>query len=242
MLDLSNICNISFPVVGACGIWHAFGEVFSRLFAAICPLAVIALFLSMTPSLSIRERINTARRGTLIAWFVMVGTVLIGPAVLNSIGISQDSFEIAGGLFLLVVGFGMLRSDDPDVDVSDGNDVHAHSVSGKKHKKGVPDIAITPLGVPLIAGPGAVTVLMSHCGNIESTWSSAFGALLAVTCVSILIYWILALTAKGTKWITPIVLKLSFRLSGLFLIAIGVQLIMTGIKVSGIFPSVSVIS
>ena len=225
--------------IGAICCRGEFWGIFSRLFASMCPLAVIALFLSMTPTLTVRERINTAKRGSFIAWIVMVGVVLLGPKVLASIGISQDSFEIAGGLFLLIVGFDMLRSEDPEVDVS-GEE--AQQIGASKHKK-KNDIAITPLGVPLIAGPGAITVLLSSGrGCAEGCWFSIGMTLAAVSCVILLIYWLLAMTAKGTKWLTPMILKLSFRLSGLFLVAIGVQLIMKGIKVSGIFAGANVIS
>lgn len=238
MALINGITNLYIASIGGHGFGHTFWELFSRLFAAMCPLAVIALFISMTPTLTIKERIETAKRGSFIAWIVMLSTVIVGPKVLASIGITQDSFEVAGGIFLSIIGFQMLRSDDPEVEINE-KDVK-HNAHGKtKHK---PDIAITPLGVPLIAGPGVITVLMSHCGQPNGGLLSTLGSIIAVTLFAFVTYWMLALASKGCKWLTPMVLKLSFRLSGLFLVAIGVQLIMKGIKVSGIFASANVIA
>ena len=238
MALINEITNLYLANISGPSFFHTFWELFSRLFAAMCPLAVLALFISMTPTLTIKERIETAKRGTFIAWIVMMITVIVGPKFLASIGITQDSFEIAGGIFLAIIGFQMLRSDDPEVEVND-KDIK-HDVRRKpKHKL---DIAITPLGVPLIAGPGVITVLMSHCGQPNGGIMSIFGAIMAVTFVAFGTYVMLVFVSQGCKWLTPMVLKLSFRLSGLFLVSIGVQLAMKGIKVSGIFSSASVIS
>lgn len=210
---------------------------FSQLFVSICPLAVIALYLSMSSSLSIKERVETAKKGCIVAWGVLITTAIVGPKFLESIGVLMDSFKMAGGLFLLIIGFDMLRSSDPESDVS--SEEAASINSSKKRKKG--DIAITPLGVPLIAGPGSITVVLASRAEANGVFDF-FSCLIAISAVCVAMYWCLAITSKGTKWLTPVILKLSFRLSGLFLVAIGVQFLMDGLKASNFFQKPCVIS
>jgi multiple antibiotic resistance protein len=214
-------------VVGACaGNGHSFFvNCFYQIFAAICPLAVIALYLSMTAGYTIRERLGTAKTACWIAWSVMLLTALGGPKVLEAVGIAMEAFNIAGGLLLVFVGFGMLRAEDPEVAVSQNE---AEEI-GHLPKKARQDIAIAPLAVPIIAGPGSLTIIIANRAASEGTLE-LISCLLAISVVVFLMYVLLVLTSKGAKWLTPTILKLSFRLSGLFLVALGVQFVMNGVK------------
>ena len=201
-----------------------FVNCFWQIFVAICPLAVIALYLSMTVEYTFKERIATAKLACWISWGVMMLTAVLGPAALKAVGIEITAFKIAGGIFLVITGFGILRSDDPEVAVSK-DDIQEIAQLPKKHHK---DIAIAPLAIPLIVGPSVLTIIIGNRAE-ERGAADMFSCIAAITLVAILMYWILYLTSKGAKWLTPIIMKLSFRLSGLFLVAIGVQFVMNGL-------------
>lgn len=194
---------------------------FWQTFVAVCPLAVVALYLSMTVEYSFKERIKAAKLACWVAWGVMVFTAIAGPAVLEAIGIQLPAFRIAGGLLLVVSGFNMLRSEDPHIPAPK-EDIQ----SPKKQRK---DIAIAPLAVPLMAGPSVLTIIISSRAAEHGTMGS-FLRIVALSLVALLMYYILYLTSKGAKWLTPTLMKLSFRLSGLFLVAIGIQMSMDGIR------------
>jgi multiple antibiotic resistance protein len=214
-----------------------FVNCFYQIFVATCPFAVIALYLSMTASYTVKERIATAKMACWIAWAIMVLTALGGPKVLTAVGIAMEAFNIAGGLLLVFVGFGMLRGEDPEIAVSKNE---AEEIS-RLPKKNRPDIAISPLAIPIIAGPGALTIIIANRAASDGKLEF-ISCLLAISLVVFLLYIILVLTSKGAKWLTPTVLKLGFRLSGLFLVALGVQFVMNGLKETGLCTSPYVIA
>ncbi|MDR3317627.1 MAG: MarC family protein [Puniceicoccales bacterium] len=222
--------------IGTCveGRHNLFVTYFYQIFTAICPLAVVALYLSMTPDYTEKERLKTAKNGCLIAWFAMILTVVGGPKALSIIGIAMDAFNIAGGLLLVFMGFNMLRSPDPEIAVSRNEAAEIAQLPKKKRQ----DIAITPFGIPLITGPGVLAIILANRGACQRTTDFIY-CLLAISLVVFLMYLILVVTLQGAKWLTPTVLKLSFRLSGLFLVVIGIQFIMNGIKESGLLSNLT---
>jgi multiple antibiotic resistance protein len=235
-MSFADIVVLSIGTCAECG--HSFFvNCFYQIFAAICPLAVIALYLNMTSSYTIRERLAMTKTACWIAWTIMVLTALGGPQVLAMVGIAMEAFNIAGGLLLIVVGFGMLRAEDPEIAVSQNEAEKVGHLPKKKRQ----DIAIAPLAVPIIAGPGALTIIIANRASSEGTLEF-ISCLLAISLVVFLMYIILVLTSRGAKWLTPTVLKLGFRLSGLFLVALGVQFVMNGLRETGLFSSPYVIA
>lgn len=225
-------------VLGACtGSEHGFFvHCFYQILLAICPFAVVALYLSITPENNFKERVRIAKTASWTAWSVMILTAIGGPTLLSSIGIKLEAFGIAGGLFLVVLGFRMLNSPDPEI-------ASEKEIEGllKAPKRKRIDAAIAPLGIPIIAGPSALTLVVVIEGQAQ-TWGDKFACLGAITAVIFLMYWMLYLTSRGARWLTPTVMKLCYRLSGLFLVAIGVQLAMDGIRATGLLSCAKVIS
>jgi multiple antibiotic resistance protein len=140
-------------------------------------------------------------------------------------------------LLLVVVGFNMLRSPDPEGAVSKEEACEI----GQLPKKQRSDIAITPLGIPLMASPGVLIIILANRAEGQGTMDFVL-SLSAISLLMFLMYIILVLTSKGAKWLTPTVMKLSFRLSGLFLVAIGVQLLMNGLKDSSLLSNPYIIA
>jgi multiple antibiotic resistance protein len=167
----------------------------------------------------------------------MALTALGGPKVLAVVGIAMEAFNIAAGLMLVVVGFGMLRTEDPGGAVSKDK----AEETGRLPKKPRQDMAITPLAIPIIAGPGALTAILANRSESQGVGGLIL-CLVAISSVIFLMHFILVLTSKWTKWLTPAVWKLSFRLSGLFLVAMGVQFIMNGLREMGLFSNPYVIA
>ncbi|MDR2813027.1 MAG: MarC family protein [Puniceicoccales bacterium] len=233
------IASIVVGLVGSCveGGCSFFVNGFYQLFAAVCPLAVIALYLSMTTSYTFKERLGTARTACWIAWSVMLLAALGGPKALAAVGISMEAFNIGGGLLLVFVGFGMLRAEDPEIAMSQNEAEEIGHLSKKTHQ----DVAIAPLAVPIIAGPGSLTIIIANRAANGGTLELV-SCLLAISAVVFLIYVLLVLTSKGAKWLTPTILKLGFRLSGLFLVALGVQFVMNGLRETGLCSSSYVIA
>ncbi|MDR1590621.1 MAG: MarC family protein [Puniceicoccales bacterium] len=229
--------NILFVGICTGGGYSFFVNCFYQIFAAMCPLAVIVLYLSMTTNCTVRERLTTAKMACGIAWSVMVLTALGGPKILAAIGIAMEAFNIAGGLLLVFVGFGMLRAEDPEIVISKNEAEEIGNLPKKKRQ----DIAIAPLAIPIIAGPGSLTIIIANRAASEGA-GEFLSCLLAISLAIFLVYVILVLTSKGAKWLTPTILKLSFRLSGLFLVALGVQFVMNGLREIGLSANQCVVA
>lgn len=191
---------------------------FITIFVVISPLAAIALFVSMTALYTAEERVRTAKISCQVAFWLMAFFALVGQKIFEFFGISIGSFYIAGGVLVFLVGLDMLRAQDTDA--------QPDSNGAQKPKD---DISITPFAVPIIAGPCVITniiALQSKAAN----WVEFSGGVVVLAVVMLLMYALLILSARGARWLTPTVLRLSYRLSGLILAALAVEMFISGIK------------
>lgn len=194
---------------------------FKKIFVASGPLAAIVLYINMTPHYTEKEKMMTARIGCLVGWIVLMFFSITGEWVFKALGIGVNSFSIASGLLFIVVGFGMLRGQDPTEKVAEG--VKDKALRGK------PDIAIAPLGVPIIAGPLVVAISVEERTRATGIMQ-IIGCVLAVTCVMLCIYGFFKIATIGARWLNPTILKLGYKLSSLFMVALGVQLLINGVS------------
>lgn len=205
-----------------------FLQYFTKLFVVISPLAIIALFVSMTAPFTPKERIKTAKVGTAVAYGTMLFFALTGKAMFEFLGITMGAFYIAGGIIIFLIGLSMLRTEEAEETITE-EEIQA----GTSTKQNKVDISITPFGIPIICGPGCITAVVTLQSQANGVGQYLIG-LLAVTSVAGLLYCLLFLSAKGAGWLTPTILKLSYRLSGLILAALAVQMIVTGMRHSDI--------
>ena len=193
---------------------------FGSLFAIVDPFAAIPPFLAMTARDAPAQRRRMARTACVTAAGVMATFALLGPAIFRLFGITLAAFQVAGGLVLLLSALDMLRAQksalkETPEEVAEG--------------MGKDDIAITPLAVPLLAGPGAITTSIVLAGRAANLAQKAiFFALIAL--VAVLSYWTLTLAAESAKKLSPTLLNIMTRLMGLLLAAIGVQFILSALK------------
>ncbi|MDR0444930.1 MAG: MarC family protein [Puniceicoccales bacterium] len=202
-----------------------FTKDFIELICTINPLAIVILYLSMTPDTKEQIRLHMARKACWIAGGMLCFFSLTGEWFFQALHIGSYTFRIAGGIIIFFVGLKMLHN--PDSGEEDGDEAAS---------SGLYDISIIPLAIPMIAHPTAVTMLIqrhaAHYGLLRH-----FISTLAVLTATFTIYLLLLLACKGVRWLNPIVLKLSYRLSGLFLIAMAIQFFMVGMKESGLLHS-----
>jgi multiple antibiotic resistance protein len=128
---------------------------------------------------------------------------------------------VAGSIVLLMMSVDMLMAKRSPV-----RETHEETEAGAEKT----DIAIAPLGVPLLAGPGAISTVIlmrSQAGGDGWKIAALCGCVLSV---SVAAYLILRMAAHGAKWLNPIVIKISTRIMGLLLMAMAVQFLANGIK------------
>jgi multiple antibiotic resistance protein len=193
---------------------------FGSLFAIVDPFAAIPAFLAMTARDTPEQRARIARTACFVCWLVMTTFSALGPAIFRMFGITLPAFQIAGGLVLLLSSLDMLRAKRSSLKES------AEELEEGMNKD---DIAITPLAIPMLSGPGAITTAIVLGGRAPGFGHKAvFFATIPV--VAFLTYLILIVSARGARQISPTILNIITRLMGLLLAAIGVQFILSALK------------
>ena len=192
----------------------------SSLFVIVDPLAVIPAFIAMTPDDSPAERTHTAK----IACYVVAGVLLTfgfaGQWIFKFLGITMPAFQIAASIVLLLVALDMLRAQRSRV-----QETREETAAGTEKT----DIAVTPLAIPMLSGPGAISTVVLLQAEAKTVWHSVVvaGCVLLVALAS---YWILRMAAHGAKRLNPIALRIGTRIMGLLLAAIAVQFMLNAIK------------
>jgi MarC family membrane protein len=193
---------------------------FSSLFVIVDPLATVPAFLAMTARDSISQRLRMARTACLVAVGILMGFALIGQWLFTILGITLPAIQVAGALVLLLVALDMLRAQRSPV-----QETAAETAEGATKD----DIAITPLAVPMLAGPAAISTVILLDAQAVS-WSQRGVLLGCVALVGLASYITLAVGASGAKWMSPIAEKIITRLMGLLLAALAVQFLFNGLK------------
>ncbi len=184
------------------------------------PLAVVPAFLAMTPNDTAEQRIRTARLACWVAAGVLLVFSLAGQIIFRFMGITMPAFQIAASILLLIVALDMVRAQRSRV-----QETHEETKAGTEKT----DIAVTPLAIPMLAGPGAIstTVLLQNEARDIPQHIALYGCILAVSFVS---YLVLRLAARGTRWLNPIMMSIAIRIMGLLLAAVAIQFMLNAIK------------
>jgi multiple antibiotic resistance protein len=193
---------------------------FGSMFVIIDPLASVPAFLAMTPRDTPEQRIRMARLASLVMAAVLLLFAVAGKIIFKFFGITMPAFQIAASIVLLVVALDMLRAQRSRVQET-SEETHAGAEKA--------DIAITPLAIPMLAGPGAIStaiVLQAQAVGVAQH-AALYGCIVAVSAAS---YVILHVSAHGAQWLNPLVMKIITRIMGLLLAAVAVQFMINGLK------------
>lgn len=191
---------------------------FTSFFTLINPLGVMPIFMTMTAELQPHQRAKTARKASVVSLIIIFVFALSGQLLFDFFGISADSFRIVGGIIFFIMGMDMLQARLGKVKIKE---------SEVKHY--VNDISITPLAIPMICGPGALTnaiVLMEDAADIR------FKLILLVTVLVVigLTYIILLSANKIIRVLGETGNNVLMRLMGLIVMVIAVEFFFSGLE------------
>jgi multiple antibiotic resistance protein len=193
---------------------------FSSLFVIIDPIATVPAFLAMTPNDTPTQRIKMARLACVISAVILLLFALTGEIIFNFLGVSLPAFKIAGSIVLLLVALDMLRARRSAVrETSEETDAGASKE----------DIAVTPLAVPMLAGPGAITtaiLLRDRASGVVQ--EAALCVCIAAVCLASFL--IFSLSARGAKWLNPIAMRITTRIMGLLLASVAIQFMLDALR------------
>lgn len=197
------------------------------LFVISGPLSAVPLFLAITPDNSPSERIDMARVACIVASCVLLAFAMLGELIFRAMGITIPAFQVAGGVLLFLIALDMLKAEESRRQITPEESAEAARRQ---------DIAVTPLAVPLLAGPGAIStsVLLQSQADTWVHMVILYGSIVAVMFVTFIV---LRFSAYGARWLNPLMLRVSRRLMGLILAAMAVQFVFNGLQSSGLLPA-----
>lgn len=198
----------------------AFAVAFSAIFVVVEPFGTVPTFAALTAGRSADEIRSIALRASVVGAGVLAAFTLGGGAVLDALHVQLDAFRAAGGLLLLLTALDMLRGK--------GSSCRCSPTELGQDRD---DIAIVPVAVPLLAGPGAmatVMVLVSQGGPAQTA------VVLAAVAVTFGIsYLVLRAAGRLSRWAGPSGIAVVQRVLGLVLAALSIQFLATGL--AGVF-------
>ncbi|HIP88571.1 MAG TPA: neutral amino acid NAAT transporter SnatA [Thermococcus paralvinellae] len=192
---------------------------YAALFAITNPIGAVPVFLSVTHGISLQDRVRIAKKVMITVFLTLITFALIGEWIFSFFGSSVDAFSIAGGILLFRMALDMLSGQISKVKMSEEE---AEEIT-------LEDIAIIPLAIPLISGPGAITTVMLYMAKSTTVVEKSM-VLLAILLVSITTYLILLSADRVEKKLGKVGIKVLTRMMGLILASIAVQMVINGIK------------
>jgi len=196
----------------------------SSIFFLVDPFAALPTFLAVTADQDAAKRVRTARKASLTAMVILTAFAAAGQYIFRIFGITLPAFEIAGGIILLLIGLDMLEAKRSATQESTGETEAATTKD---------DAGIVPMGIPMLAGPGAITsvmVLVGQAGDLRERLA-IYSAIL-ITCTASFI--VLGSAVRVARALGETGIRILVRIMGLLLVALAVQDFVNGLVDLGV--------
>jgi multiple antibiotic resistance protein len=198
----------------------------SSIFFLVDPFAAIGSFLAITSTADPARRTRMARKAAVTCFIVLTTFALAGQLIFRMFGITLPAFEVAGGLILLLIGLDMLQAKR-----SPTQEAHGDTEEGASKE----DAGIVPLGIPMLAGPGAISSVMVLVGQVPSIWHWEMAAIIgSIAITSFVSYWVFAGAARVRAFMGETGIRILVRIMGLLLVALAMQFFVNGLTDLGI--------
>lgn len=201
--------------------FHQLTMLFVALIAITNPLGNLAIFTSLVSGQSNSEQRKIALQSALAIFIILAVTAWCGTWILQLFGITLPAFECAGGLIIVLLGLHMLN----------GQSFSSQHYTAAEHQTSVNknSIAVIPMAIPLVAGPGAMTTLIVHAQKFHST--SALLEIIALCfCISLILAVTFFMAAAIKRVLGDSGIKIASRIMGLVLVAIAFQILGEGLR------------
>ena len=194
--------------------------VFTSLLAIVNPLSAVPLYLSVTSAFDSGHRASTLRAAILTSIVVLVVFAVVGTWILQFFGITTNAFRITGGLLFLGVGSDMLQAKRSRESTTKEEEEEAGNTE---------DVGIIPLGIPTLAGPGAITTVITLNAQADG-FTERTVVLVSIVLVMAASWIVLALAPRILRRFGQTGLNVMTRIMGLLVMVIGTQFIIDGVR------------
>jgi len=190
--------------------------VFMGFFAIMNPLANTPVFLALTADDDAATRRLIARKSLFIAFIIVTAFALAGNLILGLFGITLAAFRITGGILVFGIGYSMLKGET--------SKVHATDVPSTKESR--LSVAVSPLAIPILAGPGTIATAMSYSADVSPAYVAMVVLAFSVLCGICYVFFVAG--EKLTHFLGPTAIGAVTRMMGLILAVIAAQMFIDG--------------
>ncbi|MCG9736594.1 YchE family NAAT transporter [Shewanella insulae] len=198
---------------------------FLGLVAIINPIGLLPVFVSLTSHQTEAERNHTGKVANFAVVVILLVTIIAGQHILNMFSISLSAFRIAGGTLIAIIAMSMLQGKLGEVKRNQEEDREA---------SGMESVAVVPLALPLMAGPGAISSVIVSAAQ-HNTFSDLIGMSITVVLFGLTSFTLFRMAPVIFKLLGKTGINVITRLMGLLMLSIGIEVMAAGFK--GLFPS-----
>ncbi len=194
--------------------------VFMGFFAMMNPIANVPIFLGLTSDDDEQTTSAVALRSLMLAFLIVTIFSIAGKIIFDLFGITLSAFRIAGGLLVFLIGFHMLQGNHSSVQ-------HPSEEDRQKSRKAALSVAVSPLGMPILAGPGTITTAVNFSAGGGLMKIVVTVVVFALLCV--ITYVLFIFGEKLVRYIGASALGVITRMMGLILAVVGTQMVIEGL-------------
>jgi multiple antibiotic resistance protein len=197
----------------------AYVKIFVAMIVIVNPLGIMPVFVAMTASQSVTQCHNIARIAAITVGCTLLISALLGERVLEVFGISLASFKVGGAILILLNAISMMQA------------IPARDKQTPEEAREAEDkasIAVVPLGIPLLAGPGAMSTIIIYASEGKVIWHILMVAIVAVG-VGLVTWWALRIATRIGGRMSTTTVNIATRIMGLLLAALAVEIFAGGI-------------
>ena len=196
--------------------WNEYVRLLVGLLALINPLTVLPIFLGLVQGRSEPDKRHISSVAAVTVLVTLLIFTYLGGALLDLFAITIDSFRIAGGILLLLTALEMMRAKA------------TARAGGEDTEVNITSIGIVPLGIPLLAGPGAIVTTIVDATALPGL-AHKLAVSLVVALVAIVVYIALRVSAKAGKYLSPTAMTVFNRVMGLIIASIAIEFMLGGL-------------
>ena len=193
---------------------------FTSLLAIVNPIGAVPMYVALTAPYAPAQRAAALRRGILTAFLVMLVFTVLGSLILRFFGITTPAFQIAGGILFFGIGWDMLQARRSRTKTTEEEEIAGAAKE---------DVGIIPLGIPGLAGPGAITTVIALQSQAVTVGERG-SIYVAIVLVSLLSWIVLAAAPFVTRRMSATGMNVFTRLMGLLVMVVGAQFVINGVS------------
>ena len=194
---------------------------FASLFSVLNPIGAVPIFVGMTTNFEKKERLRVSLWTSINVLLILIISYFVGQYVLSFFGITINALRIAGGIIIANSGFALLNTNF--------NKTRGINKKVEMESQSRSDISLTPLAIPILAGPGSISLLIAFYQEHHAKVTDIVSSILAIVMVSVVIYLILRSAHYLAKALGPSGIIAISRIVGFLTIAIGIQYIISSV-------------